>query len=63
MASRQIVGTLAITAGLVIIFLSLGNLIFRIIMALFGVWLVNYGMRLTHRPPLFMWAQRNFYRM
>ncbi len=63
MVGRQILGILAIFGGLALIILALGNLIFRFIIGLFGLWLINYGLRISHQPPISIWIQRNFHRM
>lgn len=63
MLGKEIIGILAIFGGLALIITALGTLIFRFIIGLFGLWLINYGMRLRNQPPLVIWAQRTFYRM
>lgn len=63
MIGKQVFGTLAILIGIAIIIFALSDLLFRLAIALCGLWLINYGMRLRHQPPLFMWVRRSFYHM
>jgi len=43
---------LAITAGLILCAAALGEFALRIAIALAGLWLINYGMRLLGMPTL-----------
>lgn len=61
MIFRQALGVTAIFTGIALIIWALSGLIFRIALAIAGLWLINYGMFLCHYPPLFMWVHR-FYR-
>jgi hypothetical protein len=40
-----IVSVLAVAVGAALIFLALGELILRLLVALFGLWLINYGFK------------------
>jgi hypothetical protein len=40
-----IVSILAVFVGAALIFLALGELILRLLVALFGLWLINYGLK------------------
>lgn len=52
MNSNHILGLLSIVAGLVIILMAVGDLLFRIIVALVALSLINYGLRLRGLPPM-----------
>ena len=47
-------GLLCIIAGMMIIVYSLGDLLFRVAVALMALSLINYGLRLRGLPPLQM---------
>jgi hypothetical protein len=55
---KQMLGLAAIAAGIAIIIGSLGYLIIRILLALVGLVLINYGLFLRNQPPFFVWIQR-----
>lgn len=40
-----ILSVLAVVVGVSLIFLALGELILRLLVALFGLWLINYGFK------------------
>jgi len=46
----------AIAGGAALIFLALGELILRLLVALFGLWLINYGFKLRGQGSLYMRA-------
>ena len=59
----RIAGIVCIVFGLSVALFALGELIMRILMALLGLFIVNYGMRLRGMPPLYltimrMWSSR-----
>jgi len=56
--NKQLLGLAAIAAGIAIIIGSLGYLIIRILLALIGLVLINYGLFLRNQPPFFVWIQR-----
>ena len=60
MVFRQGLGILAIFTGIALIMWALSGLLFRAALAVFELWLINYGMFLCHQPPLFMWVHRFF---
>jgi hypothetical protein len=41
-----ILSVLAIVGGVALIFLALGEIILRLLVALFGLWLINYGFKM-----------------
>ncbi|MGB8367182.1 MAG: hypothetical protein WCD44_02380 [Candidatus Babeliales bacterium] len=45
-------GLLFIILGIVILFFTLGDLLFRIAIGLFALGLINHGLRLRGFPPL-----------
>jgi len=49
---NYIVGVLCIVTGIVIITVTLGDLLLRVIIALLALSLINYGLRLRGLPPL-----------
>jgi hypothetical protein len=59
----NIIGFFSITLGLVIFFFAAGELILRLLIALFGLYIVNYGMRLRGMQPIHwtimrLWSNR-----
>ena len=63
MSFDRILGIICIVAGLSIALFALSDLILRILVAVLGLFLVNYGMRLRGMPPLYislvrMWSSR-----
>ncbi len=52
MLNNRIIGLVCIIAGLVILFLALGNFLFRLILALLSWSLINYGLHLRGEPPV-----------
>jgi len=59
----RIIGLLCITLGIVAVLLAIGDLIMRILLALMGLLIINYGLRLRGMPPLYitimrMWSTR-----
>ncbi len=51
---NHFIGILCVIAGLVIVAFSLGDLLVRVLVALMGLSLINYGLRLRGLPPLQM---------
>ena len=49
---NHIVGLFCIIIGIVVIVFALGDLLVRVIIALFALSLINYGLRLRGLPPL-----------
>ena len=45
-------GLFCITAGCILIFVALGSLLFRLLLGLMALSLINYGLRLRGLPPL-----------
>ena len=52
--NKRLIGTICIIVGLVVAVVSVGDLLFRLITALIGLSIVNYGLRLKGLPPLQM---------
>ena len=52
MKTNYVLGILCIIAGIVIIIFAVGDLLLRLIIALFALFLINYGLRLRGLPPL-----------
>lgn len=50
--TNHLLGMLCIITGVVIILFVLGDLLFRIAVALMALSLINYGLRLRGLPPL-----------
>ena len=50
--TNHLIGTVCIIAGVIIILFVLGDLLFRILVALAALGLINYGLRLRGLPPL-----------
>lgn len=48
-----ILSILAIAGGTALIFLALGEILLRIMVALVGLWLINYGFRLRGQGSLY----------
>jgi hypothetical protein len=51
---NHIFGLFCIIVGLVIIMIALGDFLFRVVIALAALSLINYGLRLRGLPPLQM---------
>lgn len=49
---NHIAGLFCIVIGVVIIAFALGDLLVRVVVALFALSLINYGLRLRGLPPL-----------
>jgi len=63
MSFDRIFGMICIIFGLALALWAIGDLIFWILVALLGLFVVNYGMRLRGMPPLYitimrMWSNR-----
>ena len=63
MSFDRIFGIICISFGLFIALFALGEFILRLLIALLGLFLVNFGMRLRGMPPLYisimrMWSSR-----
>lgn len=59
----KILGIICIIFGLFLIGYALGELLFRLLIALLGLLVVNFGMRLRGMPPIHiavmrMWSNR-----
>lgn len=52
MNTNHILGLLCIVAGVAVVFVALGDLLFRVIVALIALSLINYGLRLRGLPPM-----------
>ena len=50
--SNHILGMACILVGIVVIVIALGDLLFRVVIALAALSLINYGLRLRGLPPL-----------
>jgi hypothetical protein len=48
-----ILSVLAVVVGVSLIFLALGELILRLLVALFGLWLINYGFKIRGQGSLY----------
>lgn len=48
-----ILSTLVIAGGAALIFLALGEILLRIGVAVFGLWLINYGFKLRGKGSLY----------
>jgi hypothetical protein len=48
-----IISILAVFGGVALIFLALGEIILRLLVALFGLWLINYGFKLRGQGSLY----------
>jgi hypothetical protein len=51
---KNLIGTICIIVGLIIAIFSIGDLFFRLITALMGLSIINYGLRIKGLPPLQM---------
>ena len=49
---NHIFGSVCIVAALIVILFALGDLLFRVIIGLLALSLINYGLRLRGLPPL-----------
>ena len=49
---NKLLGFIYVVAGCTIIVLVIGDLLLRLIIALLGLILINYGLRLRGLPPL-----------
>lgn len=63
MSFDRIFGIICIIFGLFVALFALGNFILRLLIALLGLFLVNFGMRLRGMPPIHisvmrMWSSR-----
>jgi hypothetical protein len=56
----QIISLLAIGFGVVIIIISLGNFLLRLLIACIGFWFINYGLRLRGMSVTRMFTARLF---
>jgi len=62
---NQLLAIIAIGAGLVIGFASLGQFAIRILIFALAIWLINYGLRLQGLPTIqtYLWMWWNLFRM
>jgi sugar phosphate permease len=52
MVYNRFLGTLLTIFGIIILTMTLGEFVLRIMIALFALWLINYGLRMQGQPPL-----------
>lgn len=56
-------GYLSIILGSIIIYFAVGDLLLRLLLALFGLFLINYGMNMQGKPSLrfklYQWMSRD----
>ncbi len=52
MKHNHVLGLLCIIAGLVVAVVAVGDLLLRVLAAIAGLGLINYGLRLRGLPPL-----------
>ena len=50
---NMILSIFAIAGGTALIFLALGEILLRLIVAFFGIWLINYGFKLRGQGSLY----------
>jgi len=50
--NSDILGIICIIVGIVIAVIAIGDLLFRLLVALTGLSIINYGLRLRRLPPL-----------
>lgn len=49
---NHVLGSLCIVAGVVVILMALGTLLFRVMIGLVALSVINYGLQLRGLPPL-----------
>ena len=54
----RFIGIVVTVLGALVLVSSLGDFIMRIAFAVFGFWLINYGLRLQGKPPLIFHLSR-----
>lgn len=52
--SNHVLGLLCIITGIVVAVFAIGDLLFRVLIAVASLALINYGLRLRGLPPLQM---------
>jgi len=52
MNTNHVLGLLCIVAGMVVAIVAVGDLLLRVLAAIAGLALINYGLRLRGLPPL-----------
>ncbi len=50
---NAILGVLSIAGGVTLIFMALGEIILRLLVAIFGLWLINYGLKIRGQGSLY----------
>ncbi len=58
MIRNEFIGLLCIIMGLIVLFLALGDLLFRLLLALFGLAIINYGLKMRGEPPVIVHITR-----
>jgi len=59
---RPFVGACCILVGVVILIFTIGQLIFRVLTALFAIGLINFGLHLYQLPSISVFVNRLFFR-
>jgi len=61
---QQLLGIIAIGAGLGLALIAIGPFAMRLLMASLAIWLINYGLRMQGLPPLqtYVWLWWNMLR-
>lgn len=59
---RPLLGACFIIVGVFVLIFTIGQLIFRILMALFALSLINIGLQLYHLPSVYVFLNRWFFR-
>lgn len=57
MVMQKIFGLICLICGIVLIVLALYPLVLPLILLMIGLYAVNYGLRLMHRPTIWRGAQ------
>lgn len=58
MREKSLLGYFFIISGIVLFIFGAWDLIFRVAMAILGVYLINYGLTLNGKPSLFFTISR-----
>lgn len=51
--SNKILGIVLIVLGIIVFFGFLADLLFKLLIAFFGLYIINYGLKLLGKPSLF----------
>lgn len=54
---NKLLGSICIFAGAVLLILVAGEFLIRMLVAIFALYLISYGMRLSGYPPITFMAQ------